>query len=51
MESMSYDKSLVIDILHQIIDAIEVVQKRCTYAKVEDDFCDTELGQKIYIIK
>ncbi len=43
---MQYDKSLVIDILHQIIDAIEVVQKRCTYAKVEDDFCDTELGQE-----
>ena len=47
---MQYDKSLVIDILHQIIDAIEIVQKRCTYAKVEDDFCDTELGQeKLYI--
>ena len=43
---MQYDKSLVIDILDQIIDAIEIVQKRCTYAKVEDDFCDTELGQE-----
>ena len=46
MVSMQYDKSLVIDILHQIIDAIEVVQKRCTYAKVEDDFCNTEQGQE-----
>ena len=43
---MQYDKSLVIDILHQIIDAIEVVQKRCKYAKVEDDFCFTEQGQE-----
>jgi len=43
---MQYDKNLVIDILHQIIDAIEIVQKRCAYAKVEDDFCDTEQGQE-----
>ena len=28
---MQYDKSLLIDILSQIIDAIEIVQKRCTY--------------------
>ncbi len=46
MVFLPYDKSLVIDILHQIIDAIEVVKKRCTYAKVEDDFCDTEEGQE-----
>ena len=43
---MQYDKSLVIDILHQIIDAIEIIQKRCKYAKVEDDFCITEEGQE-----
>ena len=43
---MQYDKSLVIDILHQIIDAIEIVQKRCKYAKVEDDFCITEEGEE-----
>lgn len=43
---MQYDKTLVVDILEQIIDAIEIVQKRCSFAKVEDDFCDTELGQE-----
>ena len=43
---MSYDKDLVIEILDQIIEAIEVVQKRCTFAKSEDDFCDTEEGQE-----
>ena len=43
---MSYDKDLVIEILNQIIEAIEIVQKRCTFAKVEDDFCDTEEGQE-----
>lgn len=43
---MSYDKDLVIEILSQIIEAIEIVQKRCTFAKVEDDFCDTEEGQE-----
>ena len=46
MEYMSYDKDLVIEILNQIIEAIEIVQKRCTFAKVEDDFCDTEEGQE-----
>jgi len=43
---MSYDKYLVIEILNQIIEAIEIVQKRCTFAKSEDDFCDTEEGQE-----
>ena len=35
---MQYDKSLVIDILDQIIDAIETVQKRCAYAKSMKNF-------------
>jgi uncharacterized protein with HEPN domain len=43
---MSYDKDLVIEILDQIIDAIGIVQKRCAFAKSEDDFCDTEEGQE-----
>lgn len=43
---MSYDKYLVIEILNQIIEAIEVVQKRCTFAKSEGDFCYTEEGQE-----
>ena len=42
MVLMQYDKDLVIDILHQIINAVESIQKKCAYAKVEDDFCDTE---------
>ena len=32
MEFM-YDKSLVIDILDQIIEAIEIVKERCRFAK------------------
>ena len=31
-----YDKSLVIDILDQIIEAIEIVEERCKFAKKED---------------
>lgn len=41
-----YDKSLVIEILTQIVDAIETVQERCEYAKCEDDFMDTKEGQE-----
>lgn len=43
---MSYDEDLVIEILDQIIEAVEIVQKRCKFAKCEDDFCDTEEGQE-----
>jgi uncharacterized protein with HEPN domain len=41
-----YDKSLVLDILNQIIDAIETVKERCTFAHSQDDFCDTKEGQE-----
>ena len=41
-----YDKSLVIDILEQIIDAIETVQERCQFATTQDDFMDTKEGQE-----
>ncbi len=41
-----FDKSLVVDILNQIIDAIEIVEERCTFAKTQDDFCDTKEGQE-----
>ena len=41
-----YDKTLIIDILDQIIDAIEIVQERCTFAKCEDDFTYTKEGQE-----
>ena len=43
---MQYDKTLVIDILNQIIDAVESIQHKCEWAKNEDDFCDTEHGQE-----
>lgn len=43
---MQYDKSLVIEILIQIIDAVEIVQERCSYAKNEDDFYYTKEGQE-----
>jgi len=41
-----YDTTLVVEILDQIIDAIETVQERCTFAKCEDDFCHTKEGQE-----
>jgi len=41
-----YDKSLVADILGQIIDAVETVQKRCEFVQSQDDFIDTEAGQE-----
>jgi len=41
-----YDKELVLDILEQIIEAIEIVQERCTYATCENDFMDTKEGQE-----
>jgi len=43
---MRYDKELVLDTLKQIRDALVTVEKRCSYAKHADDFCDTEEGQE-----
>ena len=28
-----YDKTLIVDILDQIIDAIETIQERCTFSQ------------------
>lgn len=41
-----YDKDLVLEILEQIIEAIEIVQERCQYANSENDFMDTKEGQE-----
>lgn len=41
-----FDKTLVLDILNQIINAIETVEERCAFAKTQDDFCDTKEGQE-----
>lgn len=41
-----YSKELVLDILEQIIDAIEVVQERCAFAHCQNDFMDTKEGQE-----
>ena len=46
MREFMYDKSLVIDIFDQIIDAVEVIVERCTFAKTQDDFLDTKEGQE-----
>ena len=43
---MQYDKELILDILEQIRDALVIVEKRCSYAKSADDFCDSEEGQE-----
>jgi len=41
-----YDKELVHDILEQMIEAILIVQERCTFAKCQNDFMDTKEGQE-----
>ena len=41
-----YDKELVLDILEQIIEAIETVQERCAFAECQSDFMDTKEGQE-----
>jgi uncharacterized protein with HEPN domain len=41
-----YDKNLVIEILNQIIDAVEITQERCSFAKSYNDFIDTKEGQE-----
>lgn len=41
-----YDRNLVIEILDQIIEAIETIRERCTYARSIDDFTDTKEGQE-----
>lgn len=41
-----YDKELVLDILEQIIEAIVIVQERCTFATCQNDFIDTKEGQE-----
>jgi len=46
MRESMYDKSLVVDILNQIIDAIEIVEERCAFAKTQDDFMDSKEGQE-----
>ena len=44
MRVFMYDKSLVIDILSQIIDAVEIMQERCEFATSQDDFLDSKEG-------
>jgi len=41
-----YDKSLILDILNQIIEAIEIIEERCSFATCQDDFTDTKEGQE-----
>jgi uncharacterized protein with HEPN domain len=41
-----YDKKLVIDILSQIIEAVETIEERCAFAICQDDFTDTKEGQE-----
>lgn len=41
-----YDKTLIIDILDKVIEAIETTQERYTFASEIDDFIDTVEGQE-----
>ncbi len=43
---MQFEKDLVLDLLLQIKEALKIVKKRCSFAKCEDDFFDTEEGQE-----
>lgn len=40
------NKDLALEILEQIIEAIEIIKERCEYAKCENDFMDTKEGQE-----
>jgi len=46
MRVFMYDKSLVVDILSQIIEAVEIIEERCAFAKAQEDFTDTKEGQE-----
>ena len=46
MRVFMYDKSLVVDILSQIIEAVEIIEERCTFATTQEDFMDTKEGQE-----
>ena len=41
-----YDKTLVLDILEQIIDATGIIKKRCSSVDCIGDFLDSEEGQE-----
>ncbi len=43
---MLYDKELILDTLKQVKDALIVIEKRCSFAKSADDFCDSDEGQE-----
>lgn len=40
------EKSLVLEIIEQILTATEWVKRKCDFAKCENDFIDTEEGQE-----
>jgi len=46
MRVFMYDKSLITDILSQVIEAVETIKERCAFAKVQEDFTDTKVGQE-----
>ena len=41
-----YNRSLVLEILEQILEAVAWIEKRCLFAQCEDDFIATEEGQE-----
>lgn len=40
-----YDKTLIVDILEDMIGAIQKIERRCSKASCADDFLDDEEGQ------
>jgi uncharacterized protein with HEPN domain len=41
-----YDRDLVVDILNQVIDALDIVEERCASVNSVDDLIDTKPGQE-----
>lgn len=41
-----YDRALVVDILNQIVAALEIVKERCASVNSVDDLIDTKAGQE-----
>jgi len=46
MRVFMYDKSLVVDILSGIIEAVEIIEERCAFVNAQEDFTDTKEGQE-----
>ena len=42
-----YDKSLVLDIVYNILDALKKVESRCSLVKCSDDFFKNDIEREL----